>query len=55
VTTTLNYGPFDAEHRLAVRLHFDHRVYDGMTAARALAEIEEILTTEIVAELQKTG
>jgi hypothetical protein len=51
VTTTLNYGPFDAEHCLAVRLHFDHRVYDGMTAARALTEMEEILTTEIATEL----
>ena len=53
VATTINYGPFDAEHRLDVRLHFDHRVYDGMTAARALAEIEEVLETEIAAELQK--
>ena len=34
-----------------VRLHFDHRVLDGMPAARALAELEDALRTGIVAEL----
>ncbi len=51
VASILNYGPFDSEYRLDVRLHFDHRVYDGMTAARVLAEIEEVLNSDLLQEL----
>ena len=51
VTNTLSFGPFDPTGRLDVRLDFDHRVYDGLTAAKALAEVETVLRTEIVAEL----
>jgi hypothetical protein len=51
VTNTLSCGPFDAAGRLDVRLDFDHRVYDGLAAARALERLEAVLRTEIVAEL----
>lgn len=51
VATVLNYSPFDGEHSLDVRLHFDHRVLDGQAAARALAELEMVLNGEITREL----
>ncbi len=53
VSTTLNYGVFDSEGNLDVRLHFDHRVYDGMPAARYLAELEAVLSTTILAEVRQ--
>ncbi|QEL15701.1 hypothetical protein [Limnoglobus roseus] len=53
VTATLNYGLLAEDGSLDVRLHFDHRVMDGMPAARALAEIEDVLRTTILAELRE--
>jgi len=55
VTCTLHYGLFDDAGRLDVRLTFDHRVIDGAPVARALAEIEQTLLTEILAELKAIG
>ena len=51
LTAALNTGVVGDDGAVDVRLHFDHRVMDGMPAARALAEVEEYLRTEIVAEL----
>ena len=53
LTTTLNYGPIDADGNVRVRLIYDHRVLDGSTVARALARLEEILTNECVIELEQ--
>ena len=53
LTTTLNYGPIDAEGKVNVRLIYDHRVLDGSTVARALVRLEELLTNECVAELKQ--
>ena len=53
LTTTLNYGPIDAEGKVNVRLVYDHRVLDGSTVARALVRLEELLTNECVAELKQ--
>ena len=50
--TALNYGLFAPDGTLDVRLHFDHRVLDGMPAARALAELEAELNGPILAELR---
>jgi hypothetical protein len=55
VTSTLSFGPLDESGRLDVRLDFDHRVYDGVPAAKALAEVERVLRTEIAAELAAVG
>lgn len=52
VPCTLNYDLFAEDGSLPVRLHFDHRVFDGMPAARALAEIEHELLTTILRELR---
>ncbi|OWK43220.1 hypothetical protein [Fimbriiglobus ruber] len=50
--TILNYGPFAADGGIDLRLNFDHRVMDGMTAAAALHDLENVLRGEIVAELE---
>jgi hypothetical protein len=53
LTITLNYGPVGSDGQVDVRLIYDHRVMDGATVARALADMERVLTGEILAELQK--
>jgi hypothetical protein len=55
LTTTLFYGVFDSDGAVDVRLAFDHRVLDGATAARGLAEMERLLQTEIAGELWAGG
>ena len=52
VTTALNYGVAAGDGSMDVRLTYDHRVLDGGTAARALAELEQALTGPILAELR---
>ena len=47
----LTYGLFDADGCIEVRVTFDHRVMDGLVAARALARLEQILTGPIVDEI----
>lgn len=51
-TTSLHYGVLRDDSAMTVRLTFDHRVYDGATAARALAELEDVLLGEILAEVR---
>jgi hypothetical protein len=52
LTTTLYHGEVDERGEVDVRLLYDHRVLDGGTAARALAELERVLTHEVLAELR---
>ncbi len=52
LTTVLAYGMFQSDGTLAVRITFDHRVMDGVTVARALERMEEVLNGEILRELQ---
>jgi pyruvate/2-oxoglutarate dehydrogenase complex dihydrolipoamide acyltransferase (E2) component len=42
----------EKDNSLAVRLTWDHRVFDGATAARALTDFEQILTREMVREIE---
>jgi hypothetical protein len=51
LTTGLNYGVLCADGSLDVRLTYDHRVLDGGTAARALADMEAAMNGPILAEL----
>jgi hypothetical protein len=53
VTTTLNYGVIEPMGDVDVRLVYDHRVLDGATVARALADLESVLNHEIIAELRE--
>jgi hypothetical protein len=52
LTTTFNYGTIEPDGTVWVRLIYDHRVFDGATAARALSRLEEMLTGPILAELR---
>jgi hypothetical protein len=52
LTTNLHYGPLAPDGALDVRLTFDHRVVDGAPVARALARLEEVLRTDVLAELR---
>jgi hypothetical protein len=51
MTTTLNYGTFESDGGLDVRITYDHRVMDGAPVARALAKLEEVLHGQIRDEL----
>lgn len=50
-TTSLAWAPLEADGRCLVTLIADHRVLDGAAAARALQRLEQILTSDVVAEL----
>jgi hypothetical protein len=52
LTTVLAYGFFQSDGTIAVRITFDHRVMDGVTVARALDRMEDVLNGEIAAELK---
>jgi hypothetical protein len=51
MTAALLYGLIDERGRLNMRLTFDHRVFDGGTAARALLALENVLRGPILKEL----
>lgn len=52
LTSTLHYGLFDDRGNLPMRMTFDHRVFDGATAARAMVDLENVLHKEILSELR---
>ncbi len=52
MTTTLNYGVIADDGSVDVRIVYDHRVLDGATVARALGDLERVLTREMVNELK---
>jgi len=47
----LSYGVARADHRIDVILRWDHRVTDAAVIARVLTRLEQVLNTEISAEL----
>jgi hypothetical protein len=55
LTTSLTYGPVDEQGRALVTLLCDHRVVDGIVAARALTDLEAALCGPIAAELKALG
>jgi hypothetical protein len=55
LTGLLNYGPLDADGSLDVRIVYDHRVMDGVTIARALRRLEEVLNDELSEEMRLLG
>jgi hypothetical protein len=50
-TTSLAYGPLEADGRCLVTLIADHRVLDGAAAARALERLEAVFGGPVTAEL----
>ncbi len=55
LTTTLNYGVISRRGEVTVRVIYDHRVLDGATVGRALADVEAALNGPILAELRELG
>ena len=55
LTGYLTFGPIAIDGRVTVGLTFDHRVMDGRHAARALQDMETLLNTDILAEIEKLG
>jgi hypothetical protein len=49
----LSYGPADPDGNVNVRLSFDHRIFDGAFAGRALARLDEVLNSSILEELNE--
>ena len=47
----LSYEAVEADQSIAVLIRWDHRVTDGAPLARALNRLEQVLNTEIAAEL----
>ena len=52
LTSQLHYGLLDDQGRLDMRMTFDHRVLDGVTAAGVLVALERALMNEILEEVQ---
>lgn len=52
LTSSVTWGPLDATGRALVTIIYDHRVMDGLEAARGLIRLEEILNGEIATELE---
>ena len=50
-TTSLAYGPLEPDGRCLVTIIADHRVLDGAAVAAALVRLEQVLATQIAAEL----
>jgi hypothetical protein len=51
LTTSLTYGPLDDRGNCLVTMLCDHRILNGVAAARALADLEEVLNGQIYSEL----
>lgn len=52
LTTYLSFGPIAPDGALAVRIVYDHRVTDGRTIGRCLADLQNVLNNELLAELR---
>jgi pyruvate/2-oxoglutarate dehydrogenase complex dihydrolipoamide acyltransferase (E2) component len=52
VAHVLHYGPLDTAGNIRVLIVFDHRIMDGALPARALVRLEEVLNTDILAEVR---
>jgi len=50
-TTSLTYGPLDSHGRCLVTLLCDHRILDGMAAARALSQLHNVLRDQVFGEM----
>jgi hypothetical protein len=48
----LSYGVVEADHTIGVVIRWDHRITDAALIANALIRLEQVLNTEISAELR---
>lgn len=49
----LTFGPIEESGKVTGRIIYDHRVMDGRFVAKLFSELEEVLQTTILPELQK--
>lgn len=47
----ITYGLVQPDHTMEILFHWDHRIYDGIIAARAMRKLEAVLNSEIADEL----
>lgn len=47
----MTYGLVRPDNSMEILLHWDHRIYDGVLAARALQRLEDVMNGEIADEL----
>ncbi len=47
----MTYGLVRPDNTMEILLHWDHRIYDGVLAARALQKLEDVMNGEIADEL----
>ena len=52
ITSQLFYGTVSRDGEMLIHFAWDHRVFDAYGAWQAIAELERVLNTEIVAELE---
>ncbi|MGL4437917.1 MAG: acyltransferase [Bosea sp. (in: a-proteobacteria)] len=55
LTSFVSYGPFQPNGDVEIIVAFDHRVMDGGLVAEAMSQLEQVLNTTIIAELQALG
>lgn len=48
----LSYGRVRADQRIDVNIHWDHRITDAVFMSRVLSRLEQVINTEISAELR---
>lgn len=51
----ISYGKLSSDNSMEVLLHWDHHVFDGIVAARAMRRLGEVLNHEIADELLASG
>lgn len=51
----ITYGWIQPDHTMELLFHWDHRIYDGSLAARALRRLEHTLNNDIANELLASG
>jgi hypothetical protein len=51
----LSYGRVGPDQTIDVVIRWDHRVSDAALIAKTLTRLEQVLNTEIAAELRKSG
>ena len=49
--STISYGIVRADNTMELSMHWDHRIYDGILAARTLQRLEDVMNTAIADEL----
>lgn len=51
----ISYGMVRADRTMELLLHWDHRIYDGIVAARILQKLEDVLNGAIADELEASA